>query len=143
MPSSLTPWPCQQSPLHCHPVQHGLQGIFSQNRLQSQPRLQNHLARVARPQESPLASHDCQHGWTTKLTACNVTWPITPLATTPIGKLANSLLIKPTKSDTALADSLYECLNMDQSTNSYYACLNYPVKSMLIKAIDRGYLKRW
>jgi hypothetical protein len=30
-----------------------------------------------------------------------------------------------------------------QLTNYYYACLNYPVKSTLTKAISRGYLKRW
>ncbi len=32
---------------------------------------------------------------------------------------------------------------MSQLTNYYYACLNYPVKSTLTKAIDRGYLKGW
>jgi hypothetical protein len=42
-----------------------------------------------------------------------------------------------------LANSLYECSNMGQLTNYYYACLNYPVKSTLTKAIDKCYLKGW
>ncbi len=32
---------------------------------------------------------------------------------------------------------------MGQLTNNYYACLSYPVKSTLTKAIDRSYLKGW
>jgi hypothetical protein len=83
-------------------------------------------------------------GWTTKLTICNITRPIIPLSTTPTGHLTNSMPIMPSKSNTTLANSLYECSDMGQLTNYYYACLNYPVKTTLtIKAIDRGYLKGW
>jgi hypothetical protein len=32
---------------------------------------------------------------------------------------------------------------MDQLTSYYYPCLNSPINSTLIKAIDRGYLKGW
>jgi hypothetical protein len=82
-------------------------------------------------------------GWTTKLTICNVTRPIIPLSTTPTGHLANSMSIVPSESKMTLANSLYKCSNMGQSTNYYYACLNYPIKSTLNKAIERGYLKGW
>jgi hypothetical protein len=51
--------------------------------------------------------------------------------------------IKPTESNTTVANSLYECSNMGQLTNYYYACLNYPIKYTLIKAFNRGYLKGW
>jgi hypothetical protein len=83
------------------------------------------------------------NGWITKLTLHNVTRIVTPLATTPTRQLANGIPIETTKSDTALANSLYECSNMGQFTNYYHACLNYPVKFTLIKAIDRGNLKEW
>jgi hypothetical protein len=82
-------------------------------------------------------------GWTTKLTIRDITRPIIPLSTTPTGHLANSMPIVPPESNTTLANSLYECSNMGQLTNYYYVCLNYPVKSTLAKAIDRGYLKGW
>jgi hypothetical protein len=82
-------------------------------------------------------------GWKPKLTICNVTRPVNLLATTPTGHLANNIPIKPTKSDIALANSLYECSNMGQLTDYYFTCLNYPVKSTLIKTINRGYLKGW
>ena len=84
-----------------------------------------------------------EDSWTTKLTIRDVTRPIISLATTPTGHLSNSMSILPTKSSTILANSLYECSNMGQSTNYYYACLNYPVKFTLNKAINRGYLKGW
>jgi hypothetical protein len=51
--------------------------------------------------------------------------------------------VEPTKSNTTLANSLYECSNTGQLTNNYYACLNYPIKSTLTRAINRGYLKGW
>jgi hypothetical protein len=47
------------------------------------------------------------------------------------------------KFDRTLANSLYKCSNMGQLTNYHYACLNYPVKSTLTKAINRGYFKVW
>jgi hypothetical protein len=81
--------------------------------------------------------------WTTKLTIRDVSRPIIPLATTPTGHLANSMPIVPSKSITTLAKSLYKCYNMGRWTNYYYACLSYPIKSPLTKAIDRGYLKGW
>jgi hypothetical protein len=82
-------------------------------------------------------------GWTTKLTICDVARPIIPLSTTPTGHLANSMPIVPSEYDAILANSLYKCSNMGQLSNYYYLCLNYPVKSILTKAIDRGYLKGW
>jgi hypothetical protein len=82
-------------------------------------------------------------GWTTKLTICNLTRPVIPLSTTPTGHLANSMPIVLSKSDTTLANSLYECSNTGQLTNYYYAYINYPVKSTNTKAINRGYLKGW
>jgi hypothetical protein len=66
-------------------------------------------------------------GWTTKLTVRDVTRPIIPLSTTPTGHLANSMPIVPSKSNTTLANSLYECSNTGQLMNYYYTCLNYPV----------------
>jgi hypothetical protein len=83
------------------------------------------------------------NGWTTKLTIRKVTRPITLLATTPTGHLANSVSIVPPESNTTLANSLYECSNTGQLTDYYYACLNYPIQSTLTKAIDRSYLKGW
>jgi hypothetical protein len=82
-------------------------------------------------------------GWTIKLTVRNVTRPVIPLSTTPTRHLANSMSILPSESNAALANSLYKCSNTGQLTNYYYACLNYPVKSTLTKAIDRDYLKGW
>ncbi len=82
-------------------------------------------------------------GWTTKLTIRDITRPIILLSTTPTGHLTNSMPILPSKSNTTLANSLYECSNTGQLTNYYYACLNLPIKSTLTKAINRGYLKSW
>jgi hypothetical protein len=82
-------------------------------------------------------------GWMTKLTVRDVTRPIVPLSTTPSGNLANSMPIVPSESNATLANSLYKCSNTGQLTNYYYACLNYPLKSTLTKAINRGYLKSW
>jgi hypothetical protein len=82
-------------------------------------------------------------GWITNLAVHDVTRPIILLFTTPTRHLANSMSIMPSESNTTLANSLYECSNMGQLTNYYYACLNYPVKSTLTKAISRGYLKGW
>jgi hypothetical protein len=39
------------------------------------------------------------------------------------------------------AISLYECNNTNQLINFYHATLTYPVVSMLVKAINKGYLK--
>jgi hypothetical protein len=39
------------------------------------------------------------------------------------------------------ANSLYECNNTYQLINFYHATLNYTAVSMLVKAIDKGYLK--
>jgi hypothetical protein len=83
------------------------------------------------------------NGWTTKLTVRNITRPVIPLSTTPTGHLTNSMHVVPSKSDRTLANSLYKCSNTGQLMNYYYACLNYPIKSTLTKAIDRGYLKGW
>jgi hypothetical protein len=80
-------------------------------------------------------------GWTTNLTIRDVTRPVIPLSTTPTLQLTNSMPIVPYESNTTFANSLYKCLNMGQLKNCYYACLNYPVKSTITKAIDRGYLK--
>jgi hypothetical protein len=74
-------------------------------------------------------------GWTAKLTICNVVRPVIPLSTTPTGHL-DSMPMVPSKSNGTLANSLYECSNKGQLTNYYYACLNYPVKSTLTKAIN-------
>jgi hypothetical protein len=82
-------------------------------------------------------------GWMTKLTVRDVTRPIIPLSTTPTGHLASSMPIMPSKSNMTLANSLYKCYNTGQLKNYHFACLNYPVKSTLTKAIDRGYLKVW
>jgi hypothetical protein len=83
------------------------------------------------------------NSWKTKLTVRNVTRIIIPLAATPTGHLANSIPIMHSKSSIPLANSLYECSNMCQLMNYYYMCLNYPIKSTLTKAINRGYLKGW
>jgi hypothetical protein len=58
-------------------------------------------------------------GWTTQLTVHDITQSIIPLTTTPTRQLANSIPIKTPKSDTALANSLYECSNMGQLTYYY------------------------
>ncbi len=39
------------------------------------------------------------------------------------------------------ANSLYECDNKYQLIDFYHATLNYPVVSMLVKAINQDYLK--
>jgi hypothetical protein len=44
---------------------------------------------------------------------------------------------------TAPAYSLYECSITHKLTHFYYACLNYPIVSTLIKAIKAGYLQGW
>jgi hypothetical protein len=48
--------------------------------------------------------------------------------------------IELTTPPTAHAYSLYECSTMHKLTHFYYTCLNYPVVSTLIKAINVGYL---
>ena len=80
-------------------------------------------------------------GWTTKLTICDdPTRPPTPLTTTPTGiAMATPTPYKGSEQ----ANSLFECSNTHQLMNYYYACLNYPVPSSLVQAIDRGYLKGW
>jgi hypothetical protein len=42
---------------------------------------------------------------------------------------------------TAWAKSLYECSTTQKLTHIYYACLNFPVVSTLILALNAGYLK--
>jgi hypothetical protein len=44
---------------------------------------------------------------------------------------------------TAHAYSLYKCSTTHKLMHFYYACLNYPVVSTLIKAINAGYLRGW
>eukprot|EP00804_Cyclotella_cryptica_P013537 CCRYP_021093-RA/>CCRYP_021093-RA protein AED:0.19 eAED:0.14 QI:0/0/0/1/1/1/4/0/1001 len=39
--------------------------------------------------------------------------------------------------------SIYECKNTNQLINFYYATMGYPVISMWIKAIDKGYFRGW
>ncbi len=48
--------------------------------------------------------------------------------------------IKLTTPSTVHAYILYECSTMHKLTHFYYTCLNYPVVSTLIKAINAGYL---
>jgi len=81
-------------------------------------------------------------GWTTKLTIRDdATWPPIPLTTTPTG----IVMAVPTNDtvEEAQANSLYECSNTYQLIHYYYACLNYPVPSSLLQAIDRGYFRGW
>ncbi len=141
--SASNSWPCQKSPLCCHPVRRRVQSIFPQNRLKSHPQHANHLQGWRDPKNCLLHVMIINDGWTTKLIVHNVTRPIVSFSTTPIRRLANSMPIVPSKSNTTLAKSLYECSNMGQLTNYCYTCLNYPVNSTLTKAIDRGYLKGW
>ncbi len=44
---------------------------------------------------------------------------------------------------TAWAKNLYECSTTHKLTHFYYACLNFPVMSTLILALNAGYLKRF
>ena len=79
-------------------------------------------------------------GWTTKLTIRDdATRPPIPLTTTPTG----FAMATPTTGEEAQANSLYECSNTYQLIHYYYACLNYPVPSSLLQAIDRGYFRGW
>ena len=79
-------------------------------------------------------------GWTTKLTIRDdATHPPIPLTTTPTG----IAMATPTTVEEAQANSLYECSNTYQLIHYYYACLNYPVPSSLLQAIDRGYFRGW
>jgi hypothetical protein len=81
-------------------------------------------------------------GWNTKLTIRdNATRPPIPLTTTPTG----IVMATPTtnKVPEAQANSLYECSNTHIFIHYYYVCLNYPVPSSLLQAIDRGYFRGW
>ena len=79
-------------------------------------------------------------GWNTKLTIRDdAKRPPIPLTTTPTG----IAMATPTTVDEAQANSLYECSNTHQLIHYYYACLNYPVPSSLLQAIDRGYFRGW
>ena len=81
-------------------------------------------------------------GWNTNLTIHDdATRPPIPLTTTPTG----IAMAAPTnnKFSEAHANSLYECSNTHQLMHYYYACLNYPVPSTLLHAIDRGYFRGW
>jgi hypothetical protein len=51
--------------------------------------------------------------------------------------------IKLTTPPTVHAYSLYKCSTMHKLTQFYYACLNCPIVSTLIKAIKVGYLRGW
>jgi hypothetical protein len=42
---------------------------------------------------------------------------------------------------TVHAYSLYKCFTTHKLMHFYYACLNYPIISILIKAIKAGYLQ--
>jgi hypothetical protein len=44
-------------------------------------------------------------------------------------------------SPTAWANSLYECSTNHKLTHFYYVCLNFPVVTTLILALNAGYLK--
>jgi hypothetical protein len=81
-------------------------------------------------------------GWNTKLTICDdaTRLPI-PLTTTPTG----IVMPAPTTNRVpeAQANSLYECSNTHQLIHYYYACLNYPVPSSLLQAINRRYFRGW
>ena len=81
-------------------------------------------------------------GWTTKLTIRDdSTRPPIPLKTTPTGI---AMATPTTDKVTEQANSLYECLNTHQLIHYYYyTCLNYPVPSSLIQAIDHGYFRGW
>jgi hypothetical protein len=81
-------------------------------------------------------------GWTTNLTIRDdALRPPIPLTTTPTGI---AVAAPPTATVVeAQANSLYECSNTHQLIHYYYACLNYPVPSSLLQAIDRGYFRGW
>jgi hypothetical protein len=66
------------------------------------------------------------HGWTTSY----------KVAIPPQEQLTIELTTPPTMH----TYSLYECSTMHKLMHFYYACLNYPVVSTLIKAIKAGYL---
>jgi hypothetical protein len=51
--------------------------------------------------------------------------------------------IELTTPPTVHAYNLYECSTMHKLMHFYYACLNYPFVSTLIKAINAGYLQGW
>jgi hypothetical protein len=51
--------------------------------------------------------------------------------------------VKLTTPPTAHAYSLYKCSTAHKLTHFYYAFLNYPIVSTLIKAIETGYLRGW
>jgi hypothetical protein len=53
------------------------------------------------------------------------------------------LTVELTTLPTAHAYSLYEWSTMHKLTHFYYTCLNYPVVSTFIKAINAGYLRGW
>ncbi len=80
-------------------------------------------------------------GWNTNLTIRDDTSrPPIPLTATPTG----IVMATPTNDkDTEQANSLYQCSNTHQLIHYYYACLNYPIPSSLIQAIDRGYFRGW
>jgi hypothetical protein len=131
-----------------------VQGIFPQKQVAKSPSMgKPSLQGWHEPKNCLWCVMVVDDGWTTKLTIGDITRPIIPLSTTPTGHLANSMPIVLSESNTTLANSLYKSSNttlanslykssnMGQLTNYYYACLNYPVKSTLTKAINRGYLK--
>jgi hypothetical protein len=71
----------------------------------------------------------------------DATRPPIPLTTIPTG----IAMAAPTTNGVpeAQANSLYECSNTHQLIHYYYACLNQPVPSSLLQAIDRGYFRGW
>jgi hypothetical protein len=68
-------------------------------------------------------------GWTTNYKVATLT--------------QDKLTIKLATPPTVHAYSLYEFSTMHKLMHFYYACLNYPVISTLIKAINVGYIQGW
>ena len=82
------------------------------------------------------------NGWTTKLTIRDDAMrPPIPLTTAPTG----IAMAAPTTNTVqeAQVNSLYKCSNTHQLIHYYYACLNYPVPSSLLQAINHGYFRGW
>jgi hypothetical protein len=81
-------------------------------------------------------------GWNTNLIIRDdALRPPIPLTTTPTGiAMATPTTDKVTE---AQANSLYECSNTQQLMQYYYACLNYPIPSSLLQAMDGGYFRGW
>ena len=74
--------------------------------------------------------------------------PITRLCRVPLQSNENNIvpldtnIVLPTKS-LPQAHSIYECENIRQLMNFYYATMGYPAISTWCKAINRGYFQGW